>query len=439
MVLVAVALTSIGLTAAVAQADDDWFQYTGSKPLADYAPGEILKTREIPYHILSIPTPLQVTQVVYRSTGSLNEPIAGVTSILHPPVRSNPPKVVAYESFYDSLNILDSPSRIIAGGLQLLGFSPRGYNVNSGSLIPTTENFFIAPLLTAGMTVVVTDTQGPNSAFIGGPFEGRLTLDALRATQKIPATGVDANTKMALMGYSGGGVAANWTAIEGPSYAPEINKNLIGVAQGGLLVAPAHNLKYVSNSLLWAGIVNLAIAGLGRSFDLDFSKYFSDYGRFVYERAQDAAILNVYGQYPLLKFEQLVKPEYANPNSIPEFVDAVNKVNMGLYPNPTIPMFIGQGAGGFLEGTAPGGPGIGPGDGVMVAGDVHALARKYCDSGVPIQYDQYDLLSHIPAAAVWWPGATKWIVDRFENRPIPNNCNTIPVGNSLAPEVLQPS
>lgn len=437
---VAVAVTCLGLVGgAVSHADDDWYTYNGSRPLASYAPGDVLKTREIQYHILSIPTPLRVTQVVYRSTGSLDEPVANVTSIVHPPTESNPPKVVSYQSFYDSLNVLDSPSRIIGGGLQLLGLTPRGYNVNGGSIIPTTENGFFAPLLAAGITVVIPDTQGQQAAFVGGPFMGRMTLDSLRAARQVPGGGVPSDAKTALMGYSGGAVASNWAAIEGPRYAPDVNKTLIGVAQGGLLVDPAHNLRYIDGSLTWAGIVNLALAGLGRSFQRDFTKYLTDYGRFVYERSQDASIMNAWGQYPLLRFAQLVKPEYANPSSIPEFVDVANRANMYLYPNPTVPMFIGQAAGGLLEGTLPGGPGIGPGDGVMIAGDVQALARKYCDSGVPIQYDQYDLASHIIGGGVWLPGALKWIFDRFADSPLPNNCNTIPVGNDMRPEVLVPA
>ena len=57
------------------------------------------------------------------------------------------------------------------------------------------------------------------------------------------------------------------------------------------------------------------------------------------------------------------------------YVDVVNQLTMGSRGTPTMPMFIGQGNGGELAGTASDKDGIGPGDGVMIAGDVRSLAR----------------------------------------------------------------
>lgn len=325
VLLVATATACLGVTAAVSHADDDFFVYSGNRPLASFAPGDVLKTRNVQYHILGIPTPLTVTQVLYRSTGQLNEPVANVTSIMRPLNASGSPKVVSYQSFYDSLNPADSPSRVIAGDIQLFGLTPGGYNVSVGPAVPTSETAFFAPLLLGGYTVVLPDTQGPDANFIAGQEYGQLTLDSLRALRKLPEFGVTDDTKMALMGYSGGGIASNWTAIMAPSYAPDIDKNLLGVAQAGLLVAPAHNLRYVSGSLAWAGIVNLAFTGLARSFKIPLEKYLNDYGKFIFARSQESSILNVYLQYPGLRFEQLVRPEFADPNVIPEYVENVNK------------------------------------------------------------------------------------------------------------------
>lgn len=132
----------------------------------------------------------------------------------------------------------------------------------------------------------------------------------------------------------------------------------------------------------------------------------------------------------------MVKPEYADPNSVAPFVEAVRKVDLGLAPTPTIPMLIGQGANGVLEGTDNGKPVSGPGDGVMVAGDVRSLARQYCDTGnSAILYRQYDLLSHTPSTIAWLPEALFWLNDRFAGRPAPSNCGAIAPGNSLDPVI----
>jgi len=48
---------------------------------------------------------------------------------------------------------------------------------------------------------------------------------------------------------------------------------------------------------------------------------------------------------------------------------------------PPFPCSSARGADGALEGTPGNKPGIGPGDGVMVAGDVRTLARDFCASG----------------------------------------------------------
>ena len=81
---------------------------------------------------------------------------------------------------------------------------------------------------------------------------------------------------------------------------------------------------------------------------------------------------------------------------------------MGTGGTPTIPLFIGQGALGVLEGT-PGDKqaGIDAGDGVMIAGDVRALARNYCAQGAKVRwaYDALGRMSLVP----WLPNWIAWV------------------------------
>ena len=76
-------------------------------------------------------------------------------------------------------------------------------------------------------------------------------------------------------------------------------------------------------------------------------------------------------------------------------------------------MFIGQGANGVLEGTPGNKPGIGAGDGVMIAGDVRTLARGYCAKGTKVHYEQYDALSHVTSTLSGCPTRLAWIEQRF--------------------------
>ena len=106
-------------------AQDPFYSYQGSTPLKSVAPGTVLKTRTLSYHVLGVPLPVSVVQLLYRSTGMLGQPTVNVTSVLEPPIRFGTPKVVSYQSFYDSLSPDDEPSYQISGGLTLGRPDPR--------------------------------------------------------------------------------------------------------------------------------------------------------------------------------------------------------------------------------------------------------------------------------------------------------------------------
>jgi hypothetical protein len=400
--------------------EDPFYQYAGGTPLASIAPGTVLKSRTLNYHVAGIPLPVKAVQLLYRSTSQLGEPTVNVTSVLKPPLSFGTPQIVAYQSFYDSLNPADEPSYAISGGLTL------------GGAIPQVESALIGPELLAGRTVVVADTEGENADFAAGPEYGLNTLDSLRAALAAPATGLSSTRKIGLIGYSGGAIATEWAAELAPTYAPEVNAKLVGAAMGGVLVDPAHNLHYVEGSLSWAGIVPMAIIGVSRAFHIDLTPYLSEYGAQLYAKLEKASIANVIAQYPGLTWAQLAKPEYPTPESIPVYVHTVNQLIMGTGGTPTTPLFIGQGALGELEGTPGNKPGIGEGDGVMIAGDVRSLAREYCERGDKVLYNEYPL-GHVTAAVPWIATAVPWLESRFLGLPAPTSCGSIAPGNPLTP------
>jgi hypothetical protein len=411
--------------AAAAPGRGSFYAYTGRTPLAQVPPGTVLKTRTLYYHVVGIPLPVQVVQLLYRSAGALGQPTTNVTSVLEPPVRLGSPRAVSYQSFYDSLNPADEPSVQIAGGLSLGGF------------ITDAESVVIAPLLLQGYTVIVPDTEGQTADFAAGPEYGINTLNSIRAATSSPLTGLNTSTPIGMFGYSGGAIATDWAAQLAPAYAPGVNRQLVGAAEGGILVDPAHNLNYVSGSLVWAGVIPMSVIGIARGLHINITPYLSSYGLQLYNKLQSASISNVLGQYPGLTYAQLVKPQYANPASIPVLVKAENQLNAGSVGSPTIPMFMGQGANGILEGTPGNKPGIGPGDGVMIAGDVRTLARDFCASGTAVDYTQYDALSHVTTFPVWTLAALAWLDSLFAGSQPPNDCSQIAPGNSLAP--VQPA
>lgn len=416
--------------ASAASANDAFYKYTGSTPLSNYAPGTVLKSRTVPYHILGLATPLKAQQLLYRAIDAQGRPTVNVTSVVQPScfLCLNREKVISYQSFYDSLNPDDQPSVAIAGGLSLTG------------IIPQIETALFSPFLLAGYSIVIPDTQGQTADFAAGPEYGTNTLNSIRAAKSASSVNLSSNAKVVLMGYSGGAIATEWAAELAPTYAPDLNKNLIGASFGGVLVHPAHNLPYVEGTSIWAGVAPMALIGIARSYDIDLAPYVSATGAQLLAKLNKASIVNVLAQYSGLKWTDLVKPQYANPNSIPEFVASANKVIMGTGGTPKVPMQITQGVAGEMEGTPGDKPGIGKGDGVMIAGDVRTLSRSYCGKGVKVKYSE-PALSHFGTMAVWLPEAISWTFDRFSLLgpwTIPSNCSSIKPGNSLAPLVYQP-
>jgi hypothetical protein len=427
LLLVAAAVLLVAWIAVAAPAalaltpeQDPFYKYEGKTRLKHIAPGTVLKTRSVQFHLAGIELPITAVQLLYRSTSELGKPTVNVTSVLLPPVKLST-SVISYQSFYDSLSTADDPSYAIStGGLP-------------GGEIAQVESGLVTPALLAGETVVIPDTEGEEAAFAAGPVYGYNTLDSLRAALSSPATGLTSTAKIGMLGYSGGAIATEWAAQEAPTYAPDINSGLVGAAIGGVLVDPAHNLKYVEGSSSWASIIPMALDGLSRAFHLDLTPYLTEYGQELLTKDQHDSITNETST-PGLTWSQIAKPQYPTPESIKVFVKTANKLIVGREGTPTVPLLIGQGNGGEeFEGTSGTKPGIGPGDGVMIAGDVRTLAREWCSRGVAVKFTEYQHLGHIEGAVPWLPEAATWLAERFAGLEAPQDCSEIAPGNLLEP------
>lgn len=420
------AVTTSSVHAGAATVTDPFYTYTGATPLKSIAPGTVLNTRTVTYHVAGMPTALIAQQLLYRTNDAQNRPVVNVTSVIRSPVSNG--RAISYQSAYDSLNPYDEPSQVIAGDRDVTKI------INVGTLLYSAESIPLSTLLLLGYNVIVPDTEGQTADFAAGPEYGMTTLDSIRAALNTPSTGLAPTSKVAMIGYSGGAIATNWAAQLAPSYAPDINKQLVGAAEGGVLVDPAHNLRYVDGSIVWGGVAAAALAGLSRGFGFDLTPYLSDSGVAVFNDIQNQSLAYILPKYTGLHWATLFKPRYANDiNSIPAYVTYANKVNAGLAASPTIPMYVGQGTAGVLDGTF----GSQVGDGVMLAYDVRALAQKFCASGVPVVYTEYPL-EHAGAIAPWVAGMLPWLYDRFGGKAAPSNCalTALLPSNSLAPETL---
>jgi hypothetical protein len=389
----------------VLPSQDPFYTYTGSTPLSQIAPGTVLKQRSVSLSLEGLTVPVLTEQVLYRTTGELGQPTVTVTTIIRPLLSLTGTKIVAYQTAYDALGSECDPSYTLQGG-------------NSGDSTAQDEELAIAAYVLAGFTVTVPDYEGTNLDWGAGQESGYGTLDAIRATENYLR--VSSSTKVGMVGYSGGSIATEWASELAPSYAPALH--IIGAAEGGVPVDFAHNLTYINGDDDWSGVIPAVLVSLGRAFGVNISQYLSAYGQQVTSQVSGECIASFASSYPGLTVQQLLLPQYSNPFQIPALVTILNHLIMGTSGGtPAEPLLLGV---GDSDGT---------GDGIMIDGDVEALAHEYCQRGVPVTFTVYPGLPHSDAAVPFEAQALTFLEGQFNGSPAPNGCAAIGSGNSLAP------
>lgn len=178
------------------------------------ANGTVLASRSITVTGDFASFPQTAWQTWFKTTDANGQPISSVTTIVKPNVWNG--KVVSNNFAIDGLGLQCNPSYILPH--------------SSPAEIPNITR----QLLTKGYAVVITDYQGPHMAYSNGPTEGPEVLDGIRAALNFAPAGLQNatnNTKVAMVGYSGGAIASVWAAQMQPTYAPELN--MVGTASGG--------------------------------------------------------------------------------------------------------------------------------------------------------------------------------------------------------------
>jgi hypothetical protein len=245
---------------------------------------------------------------------------------------------------------------------------------------------------------------------MAGRESGYGALDAARATESY--LGIGRHTKVGLSGYSGGSVAADWASELGPAYAPDVN--IVGVAEGGIPANYIHHLEYMNGTVEYSAAIPGELLGLSRAYGVDLSDYLSSYGREVVDRVGQGCIASMFGTYPGLTIGDLMRPGYEDLANVEPFATMLREQTMGTAPtHPKGPLLIGI---GNVDGK---------GDGAMVATDVKALARHYCQQGVPVHYREYQAASHIEAAAYFEPETGPFLQDRFAGLPFVSGCASL--------------
>lgn len=221
--------------------------------VAGYSLGKIIRSREVELNLTALPM-LQAVgktyQIVYRSQGfDASQPEANVMTVFVPksynPSKVSKIDVVLGAAAYDSNNPQCGPSRTILAS-----------NISA-------ELFSVGIQLSLNRIYVLPDFEGPKAAFQQGNVAAAACLDALRALLQfntiIPSTSKD-KVKIGLEGYSNGGHAIAWTLQRLYTYAPELEKHVVGASIGGV-PANATQVGQLEDGTRIAGFILLSLFG----------------------------------------------------------------------------------------------------------------------------------------------------------------------------------
>lgn len=410
---------------------DPFYAYDGSLgPLESVPLGTMIHQRTATYRFNGFDTPYTLIQVLYRTTNGLNQPVVNATSIL---VGAHPNGQAVMDGLaYDATDPLLSPSVSLHNDLDVRGVFIAGLAGGIPGIAKSLKSWkYLDPfkqLVDEGYTVIIPDTEGETADFALGAEEGMTTLDAIRAALTVPASGLNDSSRVAMIGYSGGAIAADWAAQLAPSYAPDVNRRLVGAAFGGLLISPANNVVYI-NKQLAAGIAPLALAGMARGYAIDPDPYLNNTGLAVFDRVSNDGIADAIAHYLFQDISTWLLPQYqqlwnnyvdyhASLSGVPAIQTLVNNTDAGLQPTPTIPLYFMQGSRGITLGNFTGQPG----DGIMLASDARSLVQQFCQSNPMVEYVE-PAHNHTQTYIDWQKGALPWIRDRFAGIPAPGNCD----------------
>ncbi|MEU3460969.1 lipase family protein [Streptomyces sp. NPDC006733] len=390
--LAALALTTaLTATAAPAQAQASTAPQTRTSQAATTTatagqPGDIVSAQQTRF----MPNPLVLTDtrawtIRYRSTTATGAPTTVSGTVLVPrDGRTGQRPLVTYA--VGTVGLADScaPSR---------GF-PTG---------TTAEGSLIWQALLRGWAVAVTDYEGLGTpgvhTYTVGRAEGQAMLDAARAAERLPGTGLDAATPVGIMGYSQGGQAAGWAAEIHDTYAPDLNVR--GTATGGV---PADLLKVAdfNNGGVGAGLILAAAVGHDAAYpELDLAKYLNGRGRTLVDivKTQCVAIDAIAGL-----FQRIDQVTTSNPLYEPDWQSALRADALGTR-GPDAPVYLYH---GVIDELIPYGVG-------------QKLRSDWCAKGVDVQWQSMPL-GHITGAIAGSPFAMEWLADRFAGHPTAGNC-----------------
>lgn len=227
---------------------DPWYS---DPPVPDEAVpnGTILASRPATIAWINAPDVDRSWQMLVQTRDSHNRPVAVPSTLIIPQKPwhlPGPRPVVSFAMAIDGLGNTCQPS----------------WSLVHGPSVPSIP--FLQLLLDRGYAVVVTDHHGPRGAYAATRMHGHALLDGIRAARAFEPAGLQ-DSPVALLGYSGGGIATGGAAQVQSTYAPEMSEYLVGNAIGGAPVDLASAYRGMDGTI-GSGLLRAAVFGVVREY-----------------------------------------------------------------------------------------------------------------------------------------------------------------------------
>ncbi|MEU9871640.1 lipase family protein [Actinomadura sp. NPDC048021] len=360
--------------------------YTPPSPLPSGSPGDVIRARPAKAGPPAARSLANAWQVMYLSTGALGKPVA-VTGIVLVPKKADPAKapIVGFGPGTSGPAFRCAPSRFIDQGAFY-------------------EQAALNEMLGKGYAVAVTDYEGyhenPATTYVVDSM-GYSVIDAVRAAQRLPESGLAKDARVAFRGYSQGGAAAMWAGQKQPEYAPELK--LAGVVGGGV----PSDLAAVGLPLEGRdpfGFLLYSMVGMDHAYpELDLASYLNDAGRAMVDGLEGGACTLEL----LLDYKGKTIPDYftTSPFATEAWLDRVAENQLGGEP-VKVPVFQYHSVS----------------DEIVAYGQAKQLRDDYCKLGVPVTWKTWDGVSHITLVYRGNDDAMAFLADRFAGKPAASNC-----------------
>ncbi|MEV6361008.1 lipase family protein [Nocardia asteroides] len=368
-------------------ADPDPF-YAQPADLSATSPGDVLEVRAMP--ALAMFPDTRITLVKFRSTNSAGDPIAATTTVLQPAGHRRDEPVLSYQHIINGLGMQCSVSKVL-------------YTDDPNLMVR--EAIFWNVALRRGWTLALPDHLGPQFAYGAAKLGGQVTLDGIRAVRRVEELQIG-GSRVALAGYSGGGMATAWAAALQPTYAPELP--IAGAAMGGVpmnLVSMLEGLGFGAHPVF--GLALAAGIGLEREYPQRFPISDQMNARGLAARASiaDACTNDILGAGAgrgILDFA-------ATTSMVddPQARAVVEENSLALYPGaPSMPVFEWHS----------------PTDALIPVDAITATTRRWCAAGTPVVTESTPTPDHLTAAVLGLPSALRWLDARLQGEPAPSTC-----------------